>query len=350
MRGDRLGLIGPNGAGKTTLLKLILGTLAPDAGTVRLRHEARRSRTSTRCASSSTPSARSPTRSARAPTGSRSPAGASTCSPTSATSCFRRSAPTRRCKTLSGGERNRLLLARLFARPANLLVLDEPTNDLDIESLELLEATLQAYAGTLLLVSHDRDVPRQRRDADAGGGVARGRRDVARVRRRLQRLGGAAAEARIAGAAGAAAEPRAGAPRDAAAPRRAARRRSSRSRSSASSRRCRTSSKRWSASSTRSPSACAAPDYHQQGADAIKADRAARRGDRARARAEVRALGRARPPQRRRGRPASAGLPRSRRGGRPGGSECDLACRLATRPGRYPASPGPGAPFTIRAG
>ena len=59
-------------------------------------------------------------------------------------------------KTLSGGERNRLLLARLFARPANVLVLDEPTNDLDIETLELLEALLQDYTGTLFLVSHDR--------------------------------------------------------------------------------------------------------------------------------------------------------------------------------------------------
>ena len=59
-------------------------------------------------------------------------------------------------RTLSGGERNRLLLARLFARPANLLVLDEPTNDLDLESIDLLESMLQSYPGTLLLVSHDR--------------------------------------------------------------------------------------------------------------------------------------------------------------------------------------------------
>ena len=60
-------------------------------------------------------------------------------------------------KSLSGGERNRLLLARLFTRPANVLVLDEPTNDLDIETLELLEALLQSYSGTLFLVSHDRE-------------------------------------------------------------------------------------------------------------------------------------------------------------------------------------------------
>ncbi len=76
-------------------------------------------------------------------------------------------------RALSGGERNRLLLARLFALPANLLVLDEPTNDLDIESLELLEATLQTYAGTLLLVSHDRvfldNVVTQTLVADPGG-------------------------------------------------------------------------------------------------------------------------------------------------------------------------------------
>ena len=100
--------------------------------------------------------------------------------------------------TLSGGERNRLLLARLFARPANLLVLDEPTNDLDIESLELLEATLQTYAGTLLLVSHDRafldNVVTQTLVAERGTA-----RDVARVRRRLQRLAGAAAAADAAG-------------------------------------------------------------------------------------------------------------------------------------------------------
>ncbi len=96
MRGDRIGVIGPNGAGKTTLLKLILGELEPDEGTHPPRHQARRSRTSTRCARSSIPSARSPTRSAPARSGSRPRTAASTCFPTSATSCSRRSAPPRR--------------------------------------------------------------------------------------------------------------------------------------------------------------------------------------------------------------------------------------------------------------
>ncbi|MBK6296187.1 MAG: ATP-binding cassette domain-containing protein [Rhodoferax sp.] len=72
------------------------------------------------------------------------------------TFCSRPRAPTRQCAALSGGERNRLLLARLFARPANVLVLDEPTNDLDIDTLELLEDLLQNYDGTVFLVSHDR--------------------------------------------------------------------------------------------------------------------------------------------------------------------------------------------------
>ena len=88
-------------------------------------------------------------------------------------------------KLLSGGERNRLLLARLFARPANVLVLDEPTNDLDIETLELLEELIGGFDGTVLLVSHDRVVPRQHRDQHAR---VRRRRRRDRVRRRLRGL------------------------------------------------------------------------------------------------------------------------------------------------------------------
>jgi len=155
MRGDRLGLIGPNGAGKSTLLKLMLGALAPDSGSVRLG-------TGLQVAYfDQMREALDPEKTV-----------AETISPGSdwievgglrkhvmtylAEFLFppqRAAAPV---KTLSGGERNRLLLARLFARPTNLLVLDEPTNDLDIESLEMLESTLQDYRGTLLLVSHDR--------------------------------------------------------------------------------------------------------------------------------------------------------------------------------------------------
>ena len=155
LRGDRIGIVGPNGVGKSTLLKLILGELAPDAGTVRL---------GTNLAVAYFDQLRAQLDPERTV--------AETISPTSdwvevggerkhvisylgdfLFSAQRAGSPV---KMLSGGERNPLLLARLFARPANVLVLDEPTNDLDIESLELLEDTLQDYPGTLLLVSHDR--------------------------------------------------------------------------------------------------------------------------------------------------------------------------------------------------
>jgi len=155
MRGDRIGLIGPNGAGKSTLLKIILDEMQPDSGVVRqgtklsvayfdqlreqLDEEATLSDTISQGADfveiggqrkhviSYLGDFLFPPQRARAPV-----------------------------KSLSGGERNRLLLARLFTRPANVLVLDEPTNDLDIETLELLEDLLQEYSGTLFIVSHDR--------------------------------------------------------------------------------------------------------------------------------------------------------------------------------------------------
>ncbi|SFO13209.1 ATP-binding cassette, subfamily F, uup [Nitrosospira briensis] len=156
MRGDRVGLLGPNGAGKSTLLKLILGELPPDTGNVRLgtklevayfdqmREQLDEEATLIDTISQGADfvdigGARKHVISYLedflfSPQRARSPV-----------------------KSLSGGERNRLLLARLFTRPANVLVLDEPTNDLDIETLELLEALLQNYAGTLFLVSHDRE-------------------------------------------------------------------------------------------------------------------------------------------------------------------------------------------------
>jgi ATP-binding cassette subfamily F protein uup len=155
LRGDKIGLIGPNGCGKTTLLRLILGDIEPDSGRVRrgarlavayfdqLREQLDDEATLAECISPGSEYVEIgderkhvigylgdflfPPERARAKVGS-----------------------------LSGGERNRLLLARLFSRPANVLVLDEPTNDLDMETLELLEALLQDYAGTLFVVSHDR--------------------------------------------------------------------------------------------------------------------------------------------------------------------------------------------------
>ncbi|MDR5738862.1 ATP-binding cassette domain-containing protein [Caballeronia sp. LZ016] len=155
MRGDKIGLVGPNGAGKTTLLKLILGELQPDAGGVRIGTNIQTAYFDQMRAQLDLDKSLADTISPGsewvevngvkkhvmsylgdflfAPERARSPV-----------------------RSLSGGERNRLLLARLFARPANVLVLDEPTNDLDIPTLELLEELLADYDGTVLLVSHDR--------------------------------------------------------------------------------------------------------------------------------------------------------------------------------------------------
>lgn len=155
LRGDKIGLIGQNGAGKTTLLKLILGEDQPDSGTVKQGSKLQiayfdqmRTQLNEEVSLAETISPGSDFVEINgqrkhvmsylgdflfAPERARSPV-----------------------KTLSGGERNRLLLARLFAKPANVLVLDEPTNDLDIDTLELLEELLEDYEGTVFLVSHDR--------------------------------------------------------------------------------------------------------------------------------------------------------------------------------------------------
>ncbi|HNW64554.1 MAG TPA: ATP-binding cassette domain-containing protein [Piscinibacter sp.] len=155
LRGDKVGLIGPNGAGKTTLLKLILGELEPTAGTVRrgsklevAYFDQMRSVLDLDATLADTIS----------PGSEWVEVGGARKHVMSYLNDFlfspeRANSPVR---TLSGGERNRVLLARLFALPANVLVLDEPTNDLDIDTLELLEELLQNYAGTVFLVSHDR--------------------------------------------------------------------------------------------------------------------------------------------------------------------------------------------------
>ena len=154
-RGDRLGFIGPNGAGKTTLLGLILGTVAPDSGRVRLGTNVQVAYFDQMREVLDPELTVAETISPGADWVDR-PGGRKHVMSYLADFLFPPRRASSKVSMLSGGERNRLLLARLFAKPANVLVLDEPTNDLDIESLELLEAALQDYAGTILLVSHDR--------------------------------------------------------------------------------------------------------------------------------------------------------------------------------------------------
>jgi ATP-binding cassette subfamily F protein uup len=155
LRGDKVGLIGPNGSGKTTLLKLILGELEPTAGRVRRGTKLQVAYFDQMRAGLDLQATLADTIS---PGSEWVEIGGARKHVMSYLGDFlfapeRSNSPVR---TLSGGERNRLLLARLFALPANVLVLDEPTNDLDIDTLDLLEELLQAYKGTVFLVSHDR--------------------------------------------------------------------------------------------------------------------------------------------------------------------------------------------------
>ena len=157
LRGDRIAIVGPNGAGKTTLVKLLLGEIAPDAGEVRL---------GANLAISYVDQARADLAADMTLTQALAPLGGDQImvqgQPRHVAAyardfLFRDDQLRQPVTSLSGGERNRLLLARALASPANVLVLDEPTNDLDMETLDLLEDLLADYAGTLLLVSHDRD-------------------------------------------------------------------------------------------------------------------------------------------------------------------------------------------------
>ncbi|MDO6388413.1 MULTISPECIES: ATP-binding cassette domain-containing protein [unclassified Uliginosibacterium] len=155
MRGDRIGLLGPNGAGKTTLLKLILGDLEADTGSIR-RGTKQQIAYFDQFREALDPEA--PLTEVISPGSDYVEIGKTRKHVIGYLEDFLFSPQRARSpvKSLSGGERNRLLLARLFARPANILVLDEPTNDLDVETLELLEDLLQSYDGTVFLVSHDR--------------------------------------------------------------------------------------------------------------------------------------------------------------------------------------------------
>ena len=155
-RGDRVGLVGPNGAGKTTLLKMLIGELAPDAGTVRLG-------ANLEIAALDQKRALDPTETlTHYLTDGRGDSLVVNGEQKHVVSymkdfLFKPEQARTPVRELSGGERARLVLARILSRPANLLVLDEPTNDLDMETLDLLQELVSGYSGTVILVSHDRD-------------------------------------------------------------------------------------------------------------------------------------------------------------------------------------------------
>jgi ATP-binding cassette subfamily F protein uup len=210
LRGDRVGIVGPNGAGKTTLLGLLTGVLAPDSGTVRLGTGLAMVTLDQRRAglAPGTPLAEALTGGRGAdtvflggtrprhvigymkdflflPEQARTPVGA-----------------------LSGGERGRLMLVRAFARASNLLVLDEPTNDLDLETLDLLVERLAEYAGTVLVVSHDRDLlERVATSVIAWEGDGRWQEYAGGYSDMVAQRGGRGVEAKPAAAAAAAARP-----------------------------------------------------------------------------------------------------------------------------------------------
>ena len=157
IRGDRLGIVGPNGAGKTTLVKTLLGELPPDEGTVRL---------GANLEPVYLDQSREGLKSDMTLWDALTPGGGDSIIVRGVSKhvaayakefLFSEAQLRQPISTLSGGERNRLLLARALAKPANLLVLDEPTNDLDMDTLDKLEELLEGYDGTLILVSHDRD-------------------------------------------------------------------------------------------------------------------------------------------------------------------------------------------------
>ncbi len=188
-RGDRIGIVGPNGAGKTTLINLLTGALPPDTGTVQLGTNLEIA-TLDQTRESLDPEASVAT----ILTGGSGDQVIIDGEPRHVIGymkdfLFKPEQARTPVKALSGGERGRLMLARALAQPSNLLVLDEPTNDLDLETLDLLQEMLAAYPGTLLLVSHDRDFL----DRTVTSVIAfEGEGKVDRICRRLFRHGGAA--------------------------------------------------------------------------------------------------------------------------------------------------------------